>query len=156
MADYINAPATMNNIDLSMTNRQKFSINNDPNRVIYLNLSDMNIAVRLEKCYPELLKVLETIQKALAEVPDTDEGLSELTVILTDSDTKMRAIMDELFDAEVSKACAPEGTMYDLFNGSFRFQHILEALIKQYTVNLDNELATLKEKTNKYVKKYHK
>jgi predicted ATPase len=157
MAIIKNKPAdTIPNIDLSRTERQRFSINNDPNRVIWLNLSDMNIAVRLETYYPQILEVLDTVQKNLSDVPDTDEGLSKLATALTDSDQKLRELIDKLFDAEVSKVCAPEGTMYDLYDGEFRFQHILAALIPLYTTNLDSEMEKMRKKTDKYVKKYHK
>lgn len=157
MAVIKNQPAGLStNIDLGFVERQKFSINNDPNRVIYLNLSDMNIAVRLETIYPQILTVLDKVQKNLTEIPDTDEGLTQLSELLQESDKEMRDLMDKLFDAEVSSVCAPEGTMYDLYEGEFKFQRILSALIPLYTTNLDNEMEKMKKKTEKYVKKYHK
>ena len=87
MAIIKNKPAdTIPNIDLSRTDRQRFSINNDPNRVIWLNLSDMNIAVRLETYYPQILEVLDTVQKNLSDVPDTDEGFTVIYANLSDED----------------------------------------------------------------------
>ena len=157
MAIVKNAPAEMNtNLSLGFVEKQRFTIENDPNRVIYLNLSDMNIAVRLETIYPQILEVIENVQRELDETPDTVEGLSQLAEILTKYDNELRNLMDKLFDAEVSKACAPSGTLYDLCDGEFRFQRILEMIVPLYSTNLDNEMAKMKKKTEKYVKKYHK
>lgn len=148
--------AEIKNIDLSQTSRQRFSINNDPDRVIWLNLSDMGIATRLQEFNPKFFEILDKIQKVSKDASDDEEGVNEVITVLTESDKEMRELMDKLFDADVSKACAPDGTMYDLFDGKFRFQIIIEALAQLYNENLDTELNALKKKADKYTKKYHK
>lgn len=158
MAEYINKPeSNIPSIDLSITDRQRFSINNDPNRVVWLNTSDIGIAKRFKDCNTRLFEELDRVQNALAqETKDDEEALDVLIDTLESADKEMRKIVDELFDADVSSQCAPDGTMYDLFNGQFRFQIIIESLTKLYTTNLDNEITALQKKADKYTKKYHK
>ena len=146
----------INNIDLSKTDRQRFSINNDPDRVVWLNLSDVGIAARFQEYNPKFFEILEKIEKVSKETSDDEQGVDELISTLKQADIEMRELMDKLFDAEVSKACAPDGTMYDLFDGKFRFQIIIEALAQLYNDNLDTELNALKKKADKSTKKYHK
>ena len=49
-------PADVIDIDLSPTKKKSFRIDGDNSRIIYLNTSDVNIAIRLEELYPKLLK----------------------------------------------------------------------------------------------------
>lgn len=157
MAVIKNQPAKItNNIDLSITERQRFSINNDPNRAVFLNISDAGIVARVKEGYPKLMAIVDKVQKAMSNDDDSDEALDNLVKSLEVADKEMRELMDEIFDSKVSDACAPDGTMYDLFNGRFRFEIILESLVKLYTTNMDNEIDALKKKAEKYTKKYHK
>lgn len=148
----IKSTPSNNNIDLTSIERTKFTINNDPARVVYLNLSDMGIATRLDEFQPKFVDILENVTKALSD----DEDLKAVAVAIKEGDLKVRQLIDELFDAEVSSACAPEGTMFDLFNGSFRFEIIIENIANLYVANVDSEVKSLKKKTSKYTKKYHK
>ena len=78
---------------------------------------------------------------------------------IQDIDDKMREEIDFIFDAPVSKVCADGGSMYDPFEGMFRFEHIIDALSKLYETNLNSEFSKMKRrvsaKTSKYTKKYH-
>lgn len=147
-------------IDLSATKRKHIKVIGDINGYIDLNLSDLNIATRANEDYPKLLKLAHQAQDELANVPDDEEGLGKLAEVLTNIDADMRKLLDHLFDSEVSSVCAPSGTMYDPFNGEFRFEHIINSLAKLYANNFDKEFNAMKKKvskhTDKYAKKYHK
>jgi len=143
-------------IDLSMTNKTRFSVNNDPDRVIWLNLSDMGIVSRLADVEPKLQELLTEAQSKIEGISDEDssEAVVKLGEALKEIDQKMRALIDEIFGDGVSKVCAPEGTMYDMFNGTFRYEYIIEALIGLYSENINKEYTALKDRTAKYTKKY--
>lgn len=153
-------------IDLGFVEKRKFRIDGDFNRIIAINVSDLNIASRLKVGYPKLQELLKEAQAKVAALPDTDDDLADfgkLADTLTEIDQKMRDVIDYIFDTPASKACAPSGNMYDPVGGEFRFEKIIDKLAKLYTVGLDEEFNKLKnrveKKTTKYTKKgskYHK
>ena len=71
-------------------------------------------------------------------------------------DMEMRQLVDEIFDSNVSEVCAPSGSMFDPFNGTFRYEHIIDVLSKLYKNNLNSEFkkmsARIRKKTSKYTK----
>lgn len=146
-------------VDLTATKRKHIKVFGDINGYIDLNLSDLNIATRASEDYPKLLELAREAEEKLANIPDDPEGIGEMAEVLKQIDADMRGLLDHLFDAKVSDVCAPNGTMYDPFNGEFRFEHIINSLAKLYSNNFDNEFNAMKKKvskhTNKYAKKYH-
>lgn len=151
-------------IDLSATKKKKFRINGDKNKIIELNTSDMNISSRLSVAYSALNKSMEEVGKILSDVPDesseiTDEMRDKVNEQLDIIDGKMKSWIDFIFDAPVSEICSDGGSMYDPFDGMFRFEHIIEALAALYEDNLSKEFEKMRtrvnRKTSKYVKHYH-
>ena len=152
-------------LDISAIKKKRFRINGDPNKILELNTSDLNISTRLSASYEKLTKHMEEVGKILAEVPDGDDGElpAEKESLLLDKlheiDKKMREEMDFIFDAPVSEVCSDGGSMYDPFEGMFRFEHIIDALSKLYENNLNSEFNKVRKrvnaKTSKYTKKYH-
>lgn len=151
-------------IDLSAIKKQRFAINGDKNKVIELNTSDLRISSRLSIAYDKLTKYMDEVSEALKNVPDEGEALSEeqekiIEEQLSNIDAKMREEVDYIFDAPISDLCCDGGSMYDPFEGQFRFEHIIDALTKLYENNLNNEFNRMKrrvaQKTSKYTKKYH-
>lgn len=147
------------NIDLSVFNKKKFSINGDPDKIIELDVSDLNILSRLKEQYP----VLEKLGDKVAKLGQKTDGLSNEELIsvaadgLAEIDADMRNCIDVIFDYPVSKVCVPTGSMYDPINGKFRYEHLIDTLVKLYDQNLSLEVKKLQNKvakhTNKYVKK---
>lgn len=137
-------------IDLSVTEKKKFRIDGDNDRIIELNTSDMNIVSRLEETYQKLNDLAE---KAMTQLND-DATLSDMANVLKEIDNSMKELLDFVFDSDVSKICAPDGNMFDLFNGQFRFEHIIEVLSGLYENNFNSEFKKMenriKEKTAKY------
>ena len=152
-------------IDLSVIKKKRFRINGNNNKILELNTSDLSITSRLSKSYEKLNKYMDEVGKELQNVPDSgDVELSEDQERLVEEnlakiDAKMREEIDYIFDAPVSEVCADEGSMYDPFNGMFRFEHIIDAITKLYENNLNSEFNKMKRrvsaKTSKYTKKYH-
>ena len=140
-------------ISLDVAKRTRFRINGDNNSIIELNLSDLGILDRLKE---GMYKLQEETAK-LAELPDDLDNLSEA---MKKIDEKMREYVDYIFDYPVSDVCAKYGTMYDPKNGKFRYETIIEGLVKLYTDNINDEYhnieARLKKHTDKYTKKGRK
>lgn len=136
-------------VDLSVIKKKKFRINGDNNLIIELNPSDMNIIARLNDATPKL----ESLQrKALKLSSDKDIDLSSTAKLLKEVDDEMRELVDYIFNADVSSKCAADGSMYDPMGGMYRYEHILDKLMKLYEDNLAEEYKRMKVRINKYAK----
>ena len=136
-------------IDLSVTKKKQFRIDKDDNRIIELNTSDLSILSRLQDSYPKL----DALGVKATTISDPDNS-EETVAILKEVDEEMRSLMDFIFDSKISDVCAPEGTMFDMFNGDFRFEHILNTLITLYEDNIDKEYKLMTKKIKKHTSKY--
>lgn len=153
-------------LNISAIKKKRFRINGDNNRILELNTSDLNISSRLDTSYKKLQKYMEEVGNILTnELPDDESELTEEQELMVNNqlnqiDEMMKKEIDYIFDAPVSEVCAYDGSMYDPFEGAFRFEHIIEAIAKLYENNLSNEFAKMKKrvsvKTSKYTKKYHR
>lgn len=150
--------------DINLSQRKTFRIDGDNDRMLSLDISDMNVIVRLKDAYPKMKQAALNASKKVESIKDTSsedvDGLTELAEALRGIDTEMREQLDYVFDSNVSEICAPKGTLYDPYGGQFRFEHILDVLTGLYTTNLNQEFNKMKanvgKHTNKYTKKYHK
>lgn len=164
-SDVIEMPSVaddIQDIDLSIIKKKRFRINGDNNRILELNTSDLNIISRLTSAYSRLQDYMSEVGKILSEMPD-EELTEDVERIASEQleaiDMNMRKELDYIFDAPVSKVCDDGGSIYDPFNGAFKFEHIIEAILKLYERNLDKEFNKIRKrvssKTSKYTKKYH-
>ena len=153
-------------LDLSVTRKKRFRFDKDNNRILELNTSDMNILARMSEAYPKLkaeqekaAKLMEGIEiKDDETVTDSEVAESMLTVAerLKTIDKDMRELIDFMFNANVSEVAAPDGSMYDPYEGSFRFEYIITLLIKQYENNLHAEFTKMSRQMEKHTAKYTK
>ena len=159
------APADdIQDIDISAIKKKRFRINGDNNKILELNTSDLNIATRMETAYNRLVALMDDVGKVLSSLPEEDAELSEskefeINNQLKKIDAEMRQELDYIFDAPVSEVCSDGGSMYDPFDGMFRFEHIMDAISKLYETNINSEFNAMRKrvsaKTSKYTKKYH-
>ena len=151
-------------INLSETQRARFRIDGDNDRILELNISDMGIVTRLRDGYPKLDKLTQKIASMddASELSDDEDeknirkAVTTMGSAIEEIDNEMRDIMDSIFDAKVSEVCAPEGTMYDLFNGKYRYEIILEKLLPLYNENMDKEYEAISKRVQKHTSKYTK
>lgn len=136
-------------IQLAMPKKSKFRINGDPNKIIELNITDMNIIDRLEKAWV-------TLQKEIDKVAKLDTEDEQLTKKLKDIDKALRKQIDFIFDANVSEVLADNGTMYDAYQGQIRYEHILDTLLELYATNINTEYKKFRARTQKHTSKYTK
>lgn len=137
-------------IDLSVTNKKQFRIDGDDDRILELNTSDLSILTRLQSSYPKL----DELGLKATSISAEENSQEDTVQILKEVDEQMRSLLDYIFDSDVSEKCAPNGTMFDMFNGEFRFEHITDTLIKLYENNLDKESKLMMKKIKKHTDKY--
>lgn len=160
----ITNPTAVNNeiidLDLSVTKKKKFRFDHDDTRIIELNTSDMGIIGRISEAYPKLTALQDKASKMMEGLHDDDAYLEDdLKLIgarLSEVDNEMRQIIDEIFGADVSAKAAPDGSMYDPFDGTYRFEHIITLLMSQYEKNLQDEYAKIEHQVKSHTDKYTK
>ena len=145
--------------DISLSTKKSFRIDGDNNRVIWLDVSDMNLVVRVDEVYADIqsLAVDAQTRMANAKVTEDEDGespLKDISGILKDIDMKMREKINYIFASDVADACEPTGNMYDMVNGEYRFEHIIEVLSTLYANNLTAEVKKMQERIKKHTAKY--
>ena len=120
----------------------------------------MGIIGRISEAYPKLTALQGKASKMMEGLHDDDAYLEDdLKLIgarLSEVDNEMRQIIDEIFSADVSAKAAPDGSMYDPFDGTYRFEHIITLLMSQYEKNLQDEYAKIEHQVKSHTDKYTK
>lgn len=143
-------------IDLSITRKKRLRINGDNTKIIELNLSDVTIGDRLKSEYEKLSAYMNNVRE-IAQNNDTSEEAIKLDYEkFKEIDNKMRECIDNIFEYPVSEVCAPNGSMYDPFEGSFRFEYIIDTLTKLYETNINSEYKKIVNRVNGAASKYTK
>lgn len=145
-------------VDISPIKKKRFRINGDNNKILELNVSDTTIIKRISEAEKKLKKLAEEATSFTDdELKDNSaDGLETFSKKLDSIDSKMRTIVDEIFNAPVSAVCADDGSMYDPFDGQFRFEYIIEKIIALYEENITVEYSKLHERVKKHTSKYIK
>ena len=155
----VNEPDVVD-VDLGFVEKKRFRIAGDYNRMLELNVSDLNVFVRLKDSYPKLQKLMEEAQQKIADIPDNPDGMEDLLGAIADAltfiDKEMRDLIDFIFDADVSKVVAPSGNMYDPVGGQYRFERVLDIVTNLYSTGLNTEFNKMKTKVEKKATKYRK
>lgn len=137
-------------IEFKELQKKRFRLDRDDNRVIELNTSDISTIKRLEEIYPKMLEMVDEAHTKIAD--DTEDVLEALDRV----DKEMRKLIDYAFNSEVADKTCPEGTLYDPFNGKFRFEYIMDKLIGLYDSNLKNEYVLMQKRIDRHTGKYTK
>ena len=145
-------------ISLSAIRKKRFRIDGDNNRYLELDTSDMGIITRLDNLYPKLQKLAQdaAIKQLDKEEANGAKALNKISNALIKIDAQMRQIVDDIFNADVSAKCAPSGTMFDPFNGEFRYEHIIDVVASLYKENITREFKQMAKKLSKRTDKYTK
>lgn len=139
-------------IEFKELQKKRFRLDRDNSRVIELNISDISTINRLEEIYPKMLKLVDDAHNKIVENKEDPNVLQEVMRI----DKEMRNLIDYAFASEVADKACPDGTLYDPFNGKFRFEYIMDKLIGLYDANLKKEYTLMKKRVDKHTSKYTK
>lgn len=151
-------------LDLSVLRRKRIRVDGDDNRILELDTSDLGVISRLKDLQPRLDE-LSREGEELSLIGDLgdDDNFDSLAEKFKSLDTKMRAIIDELFQSNVSEVCAPTGSLLDPINGSYRWEIIIDSIINLYNDSIkqemtkssssqvDKNVAGVKAHTSKYI-----
>ena len=148
--------AAITSINLGFVEKQKFRINGDYNRILEICTSDLNVIARYNEMIPKLDSFMDDVQKEFSKLDDADKDLIQTSELLTKIDKEIRKCIDYIFDANASEVCAPTGNMFDPIGGQFRYEHIIECLVKLYAEGVGAEFEKIKNRTAKYTSKYKK
>ena len=145
-------------IDLSVTKKKRFRIDGDNNRILLLNTSDFGVISRLKEMYPKLTNMAVDAQDEELDFGSEDDDdftrIDKAGAAISAVDKKMRDGIDYIFDSNVSEVCAPDGTMYDMFNGRFRFEYVIEKIVELYTKQVKKEYNAMSNRLKKHTSKY--
>lgn len=151
------------NLDLSETARTKIWVNGDNTKVLELNLTDLGIMARAKDAKDKLDELqAEAIELASVEVPNSIESeedekkVDEAIEKFRSIDKKMRELVDGIFDFGVCEICCDGGSMYDPINGQYRYDYIIDKLMKLYGDQWEKENKLRKQNMEKHTAKYTK
>ena len=144
---------TTNNISLGIRTKT-FTIDDDPNRVIELDPSDMGVIGRLDEAIPKIDAIMNEFVEAGKSM--SGDGGAGFGTTLKELDTRMREIINTVFDYDVCTVCVPKGTLFDVVPGSdkFKFEVIIESLAKVYEDTIIGALTRVQTRMNEHTKKY--
>lgn len=147
--------------DLSFVPKKRIRIDGDDNRVIELNTSDMGIIERIDKLANKMDELSKQyIDKKFDDNLDERAETEELISGIKGLDSQMRVIIDDLFQSPISDVCVQNGTMFDMVNGQFTYEIVIEKLLTLYSDNIEKEtkntLDRIRKHTNKYIPQDHK
>lgn len=145
-------------IQVDAIKRKRFRINQDNNKIIELNTTDIGVSYRLTEAYERLNKIMDEVQKKLDTVPDdedlNDEQFKTVAESLKELNDNMCKEIDYIFDEAVSDKFRDGGSMYDPINGMFRYEYILDTITGLYENDLNREFTKMRHRVNERTAKY--
>lgn len=139
-------------LNLGIAGRTSIQIDDDPNRIIKLNLHDVNILGRVQESLPKITEALEKHKNA-----DVDsKNMQDITMNLIDIDRTIRTQIDYIFDADVCKVILGNASTLSPVNGTMACIVILEKLMDLYKDSLTDEFSKLESQVQTNLSKYIK
>lgn len=145
-------------IAIPQIEKTRFRINGDNDKVIWLNTNDTNILKRLDTGYQDLFNLSKDVSELDGVDTDNEEYMKHLTSELDKLDKAMKDKLDYIFDEKISEIILGTNSAYDVKDGKFMFEHIIETLGDLYATSFADEFAKLKKRVNenKHTTKYTK
>lgn len=161
------------NINLNINTRKKFSIDGNPNKIIELDVTDISIIDRYKESVEKMRGLAEnyermgTIANELKTATDGDEidtdttygKISEFTGEMKKLERKMRDIIDFIFDSPISDTILENTSAFSPVNGKcYKYEQILEVLSNLYTKSISSDIqkinkSNVRKHTAKYIKR---
>lgn len=168
--------AEKNNINLNITTRKKFTIDNDKSRVIELDTHDLALVNRLSESikrinalkddWEKLEKLTSTSEEAEISEDEVDENLLKEVSDFSDQfaviEAKMRDIVDYIFDCPgLCQTILGNASIFSPVNGAYKFEQIIDVLTGLYEDSIEKEAKKINKqkveaKTSKYIRNSNK
>ena len=158
---------TMQNINLNLSTKKKFTLDGDPDRVIELDISDINIIDRATIAFRNIEK-LQADWEALpvpGDIEGEDDNLAERFSEIEDFSEKFSEIENKLkqeinfmFDSDISDTIFGTSSPFSIINGKFKFQHTVDVLMSLYENQIQSDIKKINRpkvvnKTQRYIKR---
>ena len=168
--------AEKNNINLNITTRKKFTIDNDKSRVIELDTHDLALVNRLSESvkrmdalkddWEKLEKLANTSTDVEISEDDVDDNLLKEVTDFSDQfaviEAKMRDIVDYIFDCpSLCQTVVGNASVFSPVNGAYKFEQIIDVLTGLYEDSIEKEAKKINKqkveaKTSKYIRNSNK
>lgn len=142
-------------ISIAPKTKKRFRIDKDNNKIIELDISDINMVPRLDEMIPKLETI--TDEYTDVDVDDEEDGINAEAKLaaLRDAEKKMREAIDYIFDSNVCDIICGNTSIFSPINGKFKFEYILATLTGLYEENMKVEAGKLQAQISKHTAKYH-
>lgn len=159
--------AEQNNINLNISTRKRFTIDNDLNKVVELDVHDLALINRLSesiKKMDELKDDWEKLEKmANSEVSDeVDDALlrevEDFSQQFNLIETRMREIVDYIFDCPgLCITVLGASSIFSPVNGKYKYEQIIDVFTGLYEDTIEKEAKKIntrkvEARTSKYIK----
>lgn len=126
-------------------------VDNDPNRVIKLDLSDNGVFTRLRAAQPRL----EALGAAFAERNSAGTFVADAYAdAIIEVESQLKAIIDEVFNANVCGPACGGASLFTLDDGMYLFERIIDVLGDLYAEQMKVEQEAHKKRIAKHTAKY--
>lgn len=143
----------INNISLGIRTKT-FTIDNDPNRVIEIDPSDIGVVGRLDDAIPQIEGIINEFVDAGKKL--SEEGATGFGETLRDLDCRLRDVINSIFDYDVCSVCVPKGTLFDVVTDSdqFKFEIIIKGISQVYETTISDDLVRVQNRITAHTQKY--
>lgn len=147
----------LKSLDFGAIQKERYAINGNEDMVLELNTHDFLIMERLK----EVISRIEEIEKKVTNIEevkydDSVEEISNYTEELISINKDLADMIDYLFDSNVCEVINTSGSLFDVYNGQFKFEIIIETLINLYEDTIQAEYKKRKKRMEKHTSKYIK
>ena len=146
------------NLNISFEEGYKeFTINNDPKRILRVNVGDIGLIDRMEKSIKEMKeKVNEIGDIKIDDNGDAASALEEEAEAVRKINSIMRKSFDSIFYPGASNIVFGKQNPVALVGGITIYERFLEAFTKTVQPFLEAEAKQSEERVNKYKEQYDK
>lgn len=157
---------TLKNVDINVSTKQQFTVDNDQNKIIELDTGDYSIIGRLTEATDKIKLIGKQWEELLAKTTGDKESADEFNLDdaktfsagFGEMETSMRNLIDYIFDSPgLADTVLGSSSAFALTNGQYKYNKIISALTGLYEESIKKETDKLnKSMVNKKVSKYIK
>ena len=130
---------------------KEFAINDDENKVLKRNTTDIQIAQRLKQSEKELNQIAEEC-KNIGESMSEDEAID----LFDKYDKKVKTTLDYIFNANVSEVVFGNMNCLSICDGKPMFQNFIDAIMPEIETDIQAESKKSKANIKKYTSQVRK
>lgn len=131
--------------------KKEFLINNDPNKVIRFNPTDVNLYDRILEAQDIIVNVFESLPtNARDEIESGKVETSEVVEIVNSAECKIKEAINYMLDSDCFDAIFGNTSPFSPVNGEFLINGVMEGLSELILSQSESENRKLENKLKKY------